>query len=146
MIHPRWAKHVGIPYKELNCWDHTCRVFKMEFGIDLPTYREHYADEAEKDEIRKLLSGEEFEDSSIDEMWRPIPFEEVREGDAALFSGDRRFIHTAVMIDKHTMIHSNKGTVYSKIDKLNNGYWNNVLIGYYRHKEMEDYIPTNMEN
>ncbi len=141
-----WAsRYVGLLYVRhgrdierdggLDCWGLTRFIFKEEFNIDLPAYDALYTDEAEVDEVLQIAAGEN--------LYRPVQIEYVRAGDVVLFSSLRDVLHTAVMVNRAAFIHCNSHSTFSTIERIDDKSWKPRILGFWRHKHLEDRCHQN---
>lgn len=134
---PEWVEeYIGIPYKRhgrdisgLDCWGIVMRVYEDRYGIKLPGYDFLYEEAAEAEEVRALLTGEDF-------PWVRVNPEDVREGDVVWFSDLKDVVHMGVMLDRIHFLHCARHTTYSSIEKVTGPLWCNRIEGFYRHKAM----------
>lgn len=136
---PGWAgEYVGIPYARhgrtregADCWAIPMLIFKERYGIELPSYDQMYTSYAEEEEVRAMLRGE-------GSPWRKIELSAAKEGDVVWFRNPgSEAVHVGMMLDGDKFIHNGRHTLYSTIERISNPVWRNLVVGFYRHGEME---------
>ena len=109
---PEWAaRHVGVPYETMDCWDFLRSIYAQEYGIDIGPVG---------DQRQKMR----------DRDWGEVSF--PREGDVILFKTDKLKRHVGVILNEDLMIHNEQGS-NSCIESYTSPLWRNRLVCIYRH-------------
>lgn len=123
------AKYIGIPYRDrarddncVDCWGLLCKIYREEFGIELPQYTDATPDGAKY--VAEVVAG-----SRIDPEWRRVDSAEL--GDVLLFRVQGLPIHCGMALGGNEFIHSfpNRDSCIERLDSLS---WAKRLDGIYR--------------
>lgn len=127
----------GRDYDGVDCWGVIYLAFRDVYGIQLPSYVESYTerDLVGTSALARLVSVES-------RCWSPIwtrgmgipnhPYDR-RPGDVAVFLRQNRPVHTALVIDRRRVLHSEEelGTF---VDRIDSPIWQHRLEGIYRYR------------
>ncbi len=135
-----WARrYVGIEFREhgrasygVDCYGLVCLIYLYEFGVELESFSECYADTKDAANIAKQMLL-----SSVGAPWRHLEEnEEAKAGDVALLAIGGILCHCGVMVSPSDMVHCLKDT-NSAIEKTHSKMWAKRLAGIYRHESQE---------
>jgi cell wall-associated NlpC family hydrolase len=131
---PPWVKpFIGIPFLALgrdwtgcDCFGLLRLVYREQFGIELPSYTEDYADTLDRQELARLIAGQI-------QPWRPVPFAHC--GDAVLFriAGDE--CHVGLVVAPPVFLHAQEGKD-TCLERWDAAGWRRRIVGIYRHEAM----------
>jgi cell wall-associated NlpC family hydrolase len=109
---PEWtARHVGVPYETMDCWEFVVAIYAQEFGIAVGELGE------QRHKIR---------DRDWTEVARPRP------GEVILFKTTNVERHVAIVLNDDLMIHNQRGS-NSCIERYTSNLWKHRLVCIYRH-------------
>lgn len=143
MIAPWAAAYIGIPFQTggatrsgCDCWGLAMLAYREVFGIDLPSYAEHY------DSLNcRVLAGVVAEHLPAS-PWRLVPAaEKMAIGDGLLFRVVGHPIHVGLFVGDGRFLHAPaprvegrpEGSIASCLDRLDAPRWARRLLGVYRY-------------
>lgn len=122
-------KYIGIPYKDagddengLDCWGLVRLVYKNEFNIELPSFKQTRLDAYD---IRSAII-DEYKQDGWTEIAEPSP------GAVVLVRVQGLPIHTGVMVDKTKFLNILPGA-NCVIADITDSRWRNRIIGFYKY-------------
>lgn len=116
------AKYIGIPYEEMNCFDLAKAVYKDAFDIELKNYFE--GEVPNSHQVACLISSNK---GDFVRVGKP------QFGDLVILTVKGIECHLGIVLTDGRFLHSTKG-VGSNMDRLDR--WNNLIAGYFRHREL----------
>lgn len=109
----------------VDCWGLVQRVYRDEFGIELPSYTEGYETTTDREEISAMIRREGAA------SWAAVAMPEARAGDVLLLRIEGMPAHVGVVLDAPRFLHAIKGAgvVVDRWDAL---LWKRRVLGCYR--------------
>ena len=135
MMSQIFAQMIGVPFIEKgrdlsgwDCWGCVAWGLKQGFGVEVPSYHEHYATTKDGEEITALINRESL-------GWQPVECSQAQPGDVLILRIKGRPWHAALVVEPPWFIHADRdvGTVRERWDGI---AWTQRLIGLYRHPEL----------
>ena len=120
------TKYIGLPYRAgfFNCWDFVRKVYRDEFGINLPEFP------VDVDNLRALIKTVKAKSES--QLWQQV--KTPKEGTIVLLRQSRHPIHVGIWleIDGGGVLHNERtmGVVFQNTHSLNASGWQ--VAGYYQ--------------
>ena len=122
--------YVGIPFVSrgrgragADCWGLVRLVYAEQYGIDLPSLADVYAEAADTAQAAGALAAHR-------EGWRQV--DEPREGDVVLLRVDGAESHVGVWLDGSRMLHAREGHA-ACVERLDAGAWRHRVCGVFRY-------------
>ena len=109
----RYEGYIGIPYAELDCWGLVCRLYREQFGLDLPAL----------DQSVEVADRHE---------WEPVSRGRELPGDVAVFREGCGH-HVGFVVARGKMLHTVSGGA-SAIERYTGIKWAAKLASIYRHR------------
>ena len=138
---PSWVnKYIGIPFEEggetpeegFNCWTLARWIQQEEFGVVLPTYREHYKNSHDYQGVGKIIHASIHHWTEVEQEWEPTTHIDV--GCILFFRRQGDLLHCATSVSNHWMIHVLEHD-YTALTKFTaHKYWGPGFIQAYRHR------------
>ena len=140
MAVPLWAgKYIGLPFLEkgrtadgADCWGLVRIIYLDEFGIYLPSYVESYKDTSDAAEIGHLFRSQS-------PRWLKIQPGEEQPGDVIVLRMHGQPMHVGVVVGDKQFLHVTKH-VDGVLEKYRSMVWAGRVLGFYRHKEMDEVL------
>lgn len=117
-------RYIGIPWKEMHCWELVRRVYKDVWGVHLPSYE---ADAEDASAVRALI----VEHSRT---WYAVPLADALPMDVlTAWQRDKDLDpeHVGVVVGNREMISSYKPR--PRVDSYVNGFWGKRIVNCYRY-------------
>lgn len=136
----RWAEqYVGIPHVKdraddegADCWGLIRLVYERQLDLRLPSYVGIDVDDAERDEIRRIVAGE-----VNGGCWHPCAQLGLLPFDVLVFRRGRHERHVGLAIDRRTMLHSDASS-HARIERFDIREWSSRLTVALRHRSLID--------
>ena len=120
-----WSvKYIGLSGADCHCWELVRRVYQAELKIDLPSYQGAVLSRAEREEVARLVSGEEQRGN-----WVRVTPHQILPFDVLVFRRGGLETHVAVAVDGALMLHMQD---QARLDRFGTGLWSPRLRGVYR--------------
>lgn len=107
-----FAKYIGLPYSELDCWGLVRKIYADEYGIEIP---------------KLPIETQEAHN------WNKVVLNAETEGDLLVFRIDELKRHVGIVIADGRMIHSHQD-VGVVVERYTGAAWKHRLQKIYRHK------------
>lgn len=122
---PKWVnEYIGLEFERANCWQLICKVYKEQFGIELPFLDDKYASAMDRKSIKNLYNSE------IPRVWRRVESPVI--GDAIVMRIMGQPWHVGVIVSSEFMLHTQKG-LHAVIEKFTSLIWRHRIIGFYHY-------------
>ena len=130
-----WAgKYVGIPFVDkgrdkngCDCYGLLRLIYLNEFDLDLPLYLDRYDSTTDRDQIKRAVKADLFEN------W--VQIQTPRAGDGVLLRIMGQPIHVGVMFSQFAFLHTEKG-INCCTQRVDGPRWQKRVLGTYRHKAL----------
>jgi cell wall-associated NlpC family hydrolase len=107
---PAWVRAlIGIPFVERgrglaggDCWNVVLLGLKAGWGIDVPSYTEHYATTVDREDIARLVARESL-------GWVPVTLAEARSGDVLFLRIQGNECHAGLIVEPPWFLHAIRG-------------------------------------
>ena len=139
--YPQWvASYIGVPYNKtgwtreegFHCWSLVRDVLIHEFHIDVPTYRERFADAEDSQNAEKAVF---YGIDTLEKQWSLKT--ESQFGDLLFFRIKRNICHVALCLDSEYMLHVMEG-INTSLARYRTPQWIPRFYGAYRHCSLKD--------
>jgi len=120
----KWVeKYIDIPFAEYNCWQLICLVYREQFGIQIPTFKDEYKHALDRENIGKIYEREMC-------LWTPVDVQQL--SDIIVLRVQGQPWHAGLVLSDTDMLHTERG-LNSVIERYNGHIWKNRIIGFYRY-------------
>jgi cell wall-associated NlpC family hydrolase len=122
---PHWVNdYIGLPFEEFNCWDLFRKVYREQFNIHLPDFKNEYNSHMDGRRIKKIMRRELYLN------WSKKEIPKIGDG-IALNIRDEPW-HVGIVVSDESMLHTyNK--ISSCIESFKGPMWQNNIVGFYRY-------------
>ena len=111
----------------VDCWGLVQRVYRDEFGIELPGYDDSYLTTTDREEISAMIRQEQHH-------WAAVPLQAAHTGDVVLMRIEGRLTHVGIVLDAPHFLHALKGAGVV-VESWESLIWRRRVVGAYRLKE-----------
>lgn len=130
-------KYIGLHYENrgrgprFDCWGLVWHVLKTEFGVEVPSYANDYADAAERSEVSALI-----ESNYSSGLWQRVSKNQEQPGDIVVLNISGKPRHCGVVVGPGWMLHIEQG-INACLERYWREPWKNRVAGIYRWKNAQ---------